>query len=67
MDCVTHPAPYLPRILSPYVQQRVHTLAIRESEILRKIFGPVKENGVGRIRTVQELMDVYREADVVWN
>jgi len=31
-----------------------NTLAICEREILRKIFGPVKENGVWMIRTIQE-------------
>jgi hypothetical protein len=45
--------------------RRVHTLAIRESEKLRKIFGPVKENGIRRISTSQDLLDLYTEPDVV--
>jgi hypothetical protein len=30
-----------------------------------KIFDPVKENGIQRIRTNQELMDLYREPDII--
>lgn len=32
---------------------------------MREIFGPVKENGVWTIRTNQELMDLYREQDII--
>jgi hypothetical protein len=32
---------------------------------LREIFGPVKANGVWRIRSNQELMDLYREKDTI--
>jgi hypothetical protein len=38
-----------------------NTLAIWERKILRKILAPVKEIGVGSIRTNQELMDLSRE------
>jgi hypothetical protein len=41
------------------------TLAIWEGKILRKILGPVKEIGVWRIRTNQELMDLSREPGVM--
>jgi hypothetical protein len=37
---------------------------IFKSTILRKIFGPVK-NGVWGIRTKQELIDVYKEPDII--
>jgi hypothetical protein len=36
-----------------------------QTEILRKIFGPVKENGTWRVRTNQELVDLYREPDII--
>jgi hypothetical protein len=42
-----------------------NSLAIWERKILRKIFGPVKENGLWRIRTNQELMDLCREPDII--
>jgi vacuolar-type H+-ATPase subunit E/Vma4 len=32
---------------------------------MREIFGPVKENAVWTIRTNQELMDLYREQDII--
>jgi hypothetical protein len=32
---------------------------------LRKIFGPVRENGVWRIGTYQELMNLCREPDII--
>jgi hypothetical protein len=32
-----------------------------EKNMLRKIFGPGKENGVWRISTIQELMNMYGE------
>ena len=32
---------------------------------LRRVFGPVKENGVWRIRTDQRLMNLYAETDIV--
>jgi len=41
-----------------------NTLAIRERRILRKILGPVKEIGVGKIRINQELMDLSREPGI---
>jgi hypothetical protein len=42
-----------------------NTLAIRERKILTKIFGPVKENGVWRIRINQEVFGLYREPDII--
>jgi hypothetical protein len=42
-----------------------NNLAVWERKILRTIFGPVKENGVWRIRIIQELMDLYRAPDIV--
>jgi len=38
-----------------------NTLAIWERKIKRKLFSPINENGVRRIRTHQEMMDLYRE------
>jgi hypothetical protein len=40
-------------------------LAIWGRKMLRRIFGPVKENSVWRIRTNQELMDLNRETDIM--
>ena len=34
-------------------------------KILRRIFGPVQENCVWRIRTSQELINLYRDPDIV--
>jgi hypothetical protein len=34
-------------------------------KILRKIFGPVEENGVWTVRTHQELMHLYRAPDII--
>jgi hypothetical protein len=33
--------------------------------VLRKIYGPVCENGEWRIRTYTELMELYEELDIV--
>jgi hypothetical protein len=41
------------------------TLAMWGRKILGRIFGPVKENGVWRISTDQELMNLYREPDII--
>jgi hypothetical protein len=41
-----------------------NTLTVRQRKILREIFGPVKENGVWRIRSYQELLDLCREPDI---
>jgi hypothetical protein len=32
---------------------------------MREILGPVKENGVWRIRNSQELLDLCREPDII--
>jgi hypothetical protein len=42
-----------------------NTLATWGRKILRRIFGEVKENGVWRILTHQELMYLYREPDII--
>ena len=36
-----------------------------EKKILRKIFGPIKENYVWRIRTNHDLIDLQKEPDIV--
>jgi hypothetical protein len=33
--------------------------------VLRKIYGPVYDNGIWRIRTNKELMALYQELDIV--
>ena len=39
--------------------------AIGKRKILRKIYGQIQENGVWRIRTKQELMDLCRGTDII--
>jgi hypothetical protein len=36
-----------------------------ERKVLRKIYGPVYDNGIWRIRTIKELMALYQELDIV--
>jgi hypothetical protein len=36
-----------------------------ERKVLRKIYGPVYDNGIWRIRTNKELMALYKELDTV--
>jgi hypothetical protein len=36
-----------------------------ERKVLRKMYGPVCENGEWRIRTNTELMELYEELDIV--
>jgi len=36
-----------------------------ERKILREKIGPVKESGVCRTRTNQELLGLYREPDII--
>jgi hypothetical protein len=36
-----------------------------ERKILRKIYGPIKENGQRRIKTNEELMTKYKAPDTV--
>jgi hypothetical protein len=36
-----------------------------EREIIMKIYGPVVEQGIWRIRTNQELRDLYKDLDLV--
>jgi hypothetical protein len=43
----------------------VNTLALSLRKILGTIFGPVKEKCVWRIGTNQELMNLYREPDII--
>lgn len=40
-------------------------LVVFENKVLRKIFGPTKENGEWRIKHNKEIRDQYRENDVV--
>ena len=42
-----------------------NTLAVWGRKIMRKLFGPVKVHGLWRISTNQELMDLYREPDMI--
>jgi hypothetical protein len=42
-----------------------HTLAISERKIMRITHGPVKENGMWRKCTNQELINLYREPDII--
>jgi hypothetical protein len=42
-------------------QKDENTLTVGERKTLRKIFGPVRGNGVWKIRTSQELMDMCTE------
>jgi ABC-type cobalamin transport system ATPase subunit len=41
------------------------SLVIWERKMLRKIFGPVKEGGIWRIRSNHELMDLRRQPDFI--
>jgi hypothetical protein len=36
-----------------------------ERKVLRKIYGPMYDNGIWRIRTNKELMTLYQELDIV--
>jgi hypothetical protein len=38
-----------------------------EREIFRKIYGPMVEQGIWRIKTNQELRELYRDIDIVVN
>ena len=40
-------------------------LGVFERKILRRIYGPVNDNGQWRIRYNHELMDLYKETDIV--
>jgi hypothetical protein len=40
-----------------------NSLAVWERKMLRTILGPVKENGICRIRTEKEFMDLCSETD----
>ena len=40
-------------------------LAVWERKIMRRIFGPVTENGVWRNSSNEELMKLYRETDII--
>jgi hypothetical protein len=42
-----------------------NSLKVWEREVLRKLYGPVCENGEWRIRTNTELMELYDELDIV--
>jgi len=38
-----------------------------EREMFRKIYGPVVEQGIWRIRTNHELRELYKDLDIVVN
>jgi len=40
-------------------------LEVWERKLVRNKIGPVKENGVWKIRAIQELMGLYRGANIV--
>ena len=40
-------------------------LGIFERKILRKIYGPVNENGEWRIRNNKELYELYKSSDII--
>jgi hypothetical protein len=42
-----------------------HTSAILESTIMRITYGPVKENGMWRLCTNHELINLYREPHII--
>jgi hypothetical protein len=42
-----------------------NTTSVWERKMLRKIFGPRKENGVWRICTNQEFYESFREPDII--
>lgn len=42
-----------------------NNLKLFERKVLRRIYGPVMENGVWRIRTNREIADLYNENDIV--
>ena len=48
------------------ISERVASmLATWERKILRKIYGPTKDKGTWRIRTNQEIYDLYKDNDIV--
>jgi hypothetical protein len=42
----------------------MNSLRTWERKVLRKIYGPVYDNGIWRIRTNKELMVLYQELDI---
>ena len=49
-------------VLTKRNEQRIN---IWERKVLRRIFEPVKDKELRRIRTIKKLMDIYREKDLV--
>jgi hypothetical protein len=47
------------------VPHRERSLRTWERKVLRKIYGPVYDNGIWRIRTNKELMALYQELEIV--
>jgi len=41
------------------------TLSTWDRIILRRIYGPVVERGIWRVRTDQELRELYKDLDIV--
>jgi hypothetical protein len=54
---------YLSLLLSSLLEERL--LAVFERKILRKIYGPLKENEVWRIRRNDELEDIIKGENIV--
>jgi hypothetical protein len=40
-------------------------LGAGESKILRRVYGPAVEQGLWRVRTDQELRELYKDLDIV--
>jgi hypothetical protein len=50
--------------MSPYKKKDEALISTWEREVLRRIFGPVNERDVWRIRSNQELRCVYQDLDL---
>ena len=46
-------------------EMHINRLSTWEGKILRRICGPVAEQGIWRIRTNQELRELYKDLDIV--
>jgi hypothetical protein len=49
----------------PLTRKDVSTLQIFERRIFRRIYGPIRENGIWRLRYNHELYKLYNEPDIV--
>jgi hypothetical protein len=43
----------------------IHTLLVFERKILRKIFGPIKENQIWRVKTNEELEKLIKHKNII--